>query len=505
MNPQRNVLDPFDIIASFKALHYSGASFPYEPDDIKTVIHAAIKPKGRPNQQEQGGLKEQIWYTVKQNEITAKQLHSLVKKKILDYIDSAQDVPEKDRRRARFWANQFISAWSPANCFWTNSRAVKDFLDSDGNSLTAGMMNWLKDLTDQDWLVKLSDPGTFKLGHDIARTPGKIVFRNDLMELIQYEPSTETTYTIPVVLIQPWINKYYIFDLRRENSFVRYLRNRHFTVFITSWKNPGTLLAALMAWLNRGFIPKRALPVNSWTLFASLVDFSDPGELDVFISPNIVWTIESLMRNPGYLDKQYIGMVFRMLRPGSLIWRYYVHNYLQGSKLPKSDVLFWNSDNTRLPEKMTSTYLNEFYLNNRLCQKDSLKMGGRRIDLGRVGQTVYVVGTQKDHISPWKEVFKIGGLIKGKTRYVLVDDGHIVGIVNPPSAQNRRRYRSGIDYKTGDPETWYRDQTVHKGSWWPDWAEWLSRRCGPLASSPSIGNETYPMLGEAPGTYVKET
>lgn len=536
--------DPFEILSSFTALHQSGAACPCEPDDIMTVLNAAARP--RQDGKKSDGIKNHIWEAVKENATAAKQLHRLFKKRVEDYIASAGDVPEKDRQRAAFWANQMVSAWSPTNFFWTNPTAVKRCLDSDGKSLGHGMENWLTDLKDQDFMVKLSDPQAFRLGETLAHTPGRVVLRNELMELIQYEPATPTTHLTPIVFIQPWINKYYIFDLTPENSFVRYLRDRQFTVFITSWKNPGTpmrhmdienymfdgalkaieavidicgvkqvhaagyciggtILAALMAWLNRGFVPKRSLPIAHWTLFSSLVDFSNPGELGVFISPKILTTIKSMMRIPGFLDKQYIGMAFRMLRPDSLIWRYHAHNYLMGGKVPESDVLFWNSDNTRLPEKMTLGYLKNFYLDNRLCLADSLQMGGRPIDLGRIGQDLFVVGAQKDHISPWKETFKTCGLVNGRVRYLLSNDGHIAGIVNPPTPHNRHRYRSGMVLKSDDPEKWCQDHPLCNGSWWPDWTQWLSKRCGPLGAPPGLGSKTYPVLGTAPGTYVMET
>lgn len=544
MNFQGDISDPFDIVSSFMALHRFGASPCFEQEDIMTILGAAAPVRGKAKKEDED-IKTQIWEAVKENANAARQLHLLFKKKILDYIASAQDVPEKERQRAAFWANQMVCAYSPSNFFWTNPMAVKRCLDSDGESLAHGMESWFTDLMDEDFLTKLSDPRKFRLGENLAHTPGRVVFKNELMELIQYEPATLKTHATPIVLIQPWINKYYIFDLTPENSFVRYLRDRQFTVFITSWKNPGTrmrhidienymfdgvlkaveaardicgvkqvhaagyciggtILAALLAWLNRGVVPKRSLPIAHWTLFSSLVDFSNPGELGVFISPKILSTLESMMRIPGFLDKRYIGLAFRMLRPDSLIWRYHAHNYLMGGELPQSDLLFWNSDNTRLPEKMTTSYLKDFYLDNRLCQPDSLEMGGRPIDLGRIGQDLYAVGAMKDHISPWQETFKICRLVKGATRYLLSTDGHIAGIVNPPSDQNRRKYRTGPVLKTDDPDQWCQDQAVCTGSWWPDWTEWLARRCGALGPPPALGSQTYPVLGTAPGAYVME-
>lgn len=545
MNLPGEIPDPLDIVSSFLSIQRSETTYDFNLDEIDRIIKTAATPVNKQPPESKDEYKTYLYEMVKKNTVAARQFHGWLKKGLLSYIDSAVDIPDRDKQRASFWAGQMISAWSPSNFFWTNLSAVKRFLDSDGKSLFHGMENWLSALTNPDDLVKISDPTAYRLGENLAYTPGKVVFKNDLVELIQYKASTKKTYAIPIVLIQPWINKYYIFDLTRKNSLVRYLRDQGFTVFITSWKNPGTqmrgidfenymldgalqsieaakdicgvkqvhaagyciggtLVAALMAWLNRGFVPKRSLPVAHWSVFSTMVDFSNPGILGVFITPNILKTIESFMQGPGYLDKNCIGRVFRMLKPDSLIWQYYAHNFLQGGDLPQSDVLFWNSDNTNLPEKMMSTYLKDFYLENKLCQPDELQLGKRKIDLGRIGQPLYAVGALKDHISPWKETFKIGWLVKGETRYVISTDGHIAGIVNPPTKQNRRKYRTGHVSSLDDPDTWFENQEIFKGSWWPDWVDWLSNQCGPLVPAPNLGSLNYPVLYNAPGTYATE-
>lgn len=546
MNLNGMMFDPFDILSSFLKVHQSGSWHSFKQEQLiesieeiaAAVDHRAIA--GKPSD----GYKGAIYDAVKENSGILRVYHGILKKWVRHYIESAQDISQEERQRALFWADQVINGASPSNFFWTNPLAVKRFLDSDGQSLVNGLKSCLNDIQDRELLVKISDPKSFKVGENLAYTPGEVVLRNGIMELIQYRAATKSTFSIPIIFLQPWINKYYIFDLTEENSFVRYLRDNQFTVFITSWRNPGpdmrnidfedymfkgaikaieaardicgadqvhvagyciggTMLAALMAWLNQGGM-KETLPVAHWTLFSTLVDFSNPGELGVFINEKIINTVESIMGKVGYLDKRYIAMAFRLLRSDSLIWHYFTHNYLQGGALPKSDVLYWNSDNTRLPEKMASLFLREFYLNNRLCQKDGLQLGGRPIDLGTISQPLYAVGALQDHIAPWKETYRTCQLIKGTSRYVITGDGHITGIVNPPSKYNRKRFQAGRVLKRGDADGWATKQKSHQGSWWPDWIKWLSNKCGPLILPPSTGNRNYPPVDKAPGSYVME-
>ena len=364
------------------------------------------------------------------------------------------------------------------------------------------------------------------------------------MELIQYAPRTETTFPIPIILIQPWINKYYILDMTEEKSLVAYLLKQGFTVFVVSWKNPssdmsnvtfedymlrgalkaievareicgaeqvhaagycigGTVLSALLAYLNKG--PRDvAVPVRDFTLFATLIDFSSPGELEVLVTEEFVKIIEETIQKDGYLDKKYMAAAFRALRPNNLIWHYYVHNYLRGEVPPKSDYLFWNSDSTRLPAAMCSYYLREFYLNNNLVKEDKLHLGNRPINLRRIGQPLYLVGTEQDHICPWKEAFKIFGLVSGPKRFALSDEGHITGIVNPPSARSRRKcWVSDINGAAG-PDEWLSEQQEQLGSWWPDWVRWLMEKSGERAEPPGMGSDKYNVLQKAPGSYVLE-
>ena len=470
------------------------------------------------------------------------QYHRVLGDWVTDYIGKAPDLNPLSRLRTLFWMRQITEMLSPANFFWTNPKAVQRMIDTQGESLYKGLHNRLEDLQQQHGLVGLVDPSSFELGRNLAATPGQVVYRNHLLELIQYTPRTDMVWQTPVVLIQPWINKYYIFDLSAQNSFVSYLVGQGFTVFITSWKNPdpgmrnvtfedylrhgalqavtvarqicncdavhaagycigGTLLAVLLAWLGAQTSPS---PIVDGTLFASLLDFSQPGDLGALIHPRAVEAIEQLAASKGILEERHIAMAFRMLNPGDLIWRYVANNYFYGETPPRSDMLYWNSDGTNLPHAMCIDYLKWFYLENRLTKPNALTIDGVPIDLKNVGLPMFVVGSAKDHICPWPSTFETCRLTGAKIRYVLADEGHITGIVNPPSPWSRKQYWAGTATRRRDPAKWLRRQTPGKGSWWPDWVAWLKPRSGRRIPPPSMGSGTYPPIVPAPGSYVFE-
>jgi polyhydroxyalkanoate synthase len=344
------------------------------------------------------------------------------------------------------------------------------------------------------------------------------------------------------VIVAPWINKYYILDLDAQKSLVRFLVSRGFTVFMTSWKNPGpeardwgledymlegvlravevareitgaervhaagycvggTILTALMAWLNRDGAPP---PIAHFTLLTALADFAAPGDIEFFIDGDSLEYLEGLMERTGYLDGGAMAWSFRMLRSNGLIWHYVVHGYLYGEAPPPLDVLYWNTDTTRLPARMHATYLRECYIKNALVQADGLTIGGRGIDLGRIDQPLYMVGTEQDHIAPWKETFKLCRIVQGPVRYVLATSGHIMGVVSPPVDPPKRRYWVGDTEGHRDPEAWRAALPKVTGSWWEDWAGWLGERCGPMVPPPTLGSTRHPVLADAPGTYVLE-
>lgn len=393
--------------------------------------------------------------------------------------------------------------------------------------------------------VQMVDRSAFTVGGNLAHTAGAVVFRNPLIELIHYAPVQDKVRGIPVLFVPPWINKFYILDLNERKSLVHYLLGRDFDVYIISWKNPtaemagttfedylfegvlqaikvackasgkrqvhavgycigGTALATLMAWLNREYRNKPGMPVAHWTLLASLVDFSRPGEIESFISEESILAIESIMAQQGFLAGRQLGPTFRMLRPNPLIWHYVVDSYLYGEAPPAFDVLFWNVDGTRMPRTMHSFYLREFYLHNRLAQKDAIALGGHPIDLGAITQPLYAVGTEEDHITPWRGTFKICHLVNGSVRYVLSTSGHILGIINPPVDPPKREYWAGDYGGETEGKLWRAKCEKIPGSWWEDWSHWLEQRCGELRTAPAVATAAHPALCEAPGAYVLE-
>jgi Poly(3-hydroxyalkanoate) synthetase len=470
-----------------------------------------------------------------------KEYYLLCTRTVEDAIYSTPDVPEKKRRQAAFWARQLFNSIAPGNFLWTNPEALKRMISTGGQSLMEGYRMWLEDLKDGE--LDMVDQSAYKLGKDIANTPGEVVFRNELLELIQYAPTTNETHQIPVVFIAPWINKYYILDIEPKKSLVRYLVSQGFTVFITSWKNPGpemrdttfedymtkgalkiidiarkicdveqvhavgyciggTMLAALQAWAARG--QDSSSPVAHWTLFTALIDFSSPGDMGAFITEDSIRWLEQRMEEQGYLNGRDMGTAFRWLRPNSLIWRYVVNNYLYGDKPPPLDVLQWNVDCTRLPKSMHSFYLREFYLNNRMIEPDALVLAERPIDLRKIKEPLYVVGTEQDHIAPWKETFKIAQYVSAPVRYVLASSGHILGILSQPVTPPKRHYWAGDASGLSDPDAWRQKIKKMPGSWWNDWVAWLREGCGPMVPARTPGSTAYPSHAHAPGVYVFE-
>ncbi len=550
-------MDPFDILSALQDVQQCWRDRPLELarrqadlalqlqeatlEELKDSLHL-----GKSETAEQTG-KPDFLDALKSAGQLARRHHSICQTWIRELIVQSPGLEGRQRERMLFWTRLFLNGLSPSNYFWTNVSAVKRFMDSNGESLARGLRSFAEDLLEGHPLMRMADTRAFRVGCDVATTPGAVIFRNDLMELIQYEPTTATTYPVPVVFIQPWINKFYIFDLTPPASFVRYLRDRGFTVFIISWKNPdpsmrnvtfddymlrgalqairvasavcrgapvhatgycigGTALSALMAWLNRE-PPRetRRFPVADWSLFSTLVDFSEPGDIGFFVTQKSVEWLEAAMEARGVLSEKWIELAFRLLGSDSLIWRNMTNSLLHGLPPPKSDLLFWNSDSTRLPAAMGSFYLREFYLNNKLVGKDALRLGGRPIDLERITQPLYAVGTQLDHICPWKSTFKICDKVRSPVRYVLSSEGHITGIVNPPSDTSRRKFWAGEARGETDPDRWLGRQEERRGSWWEDWTQWLIARSFSPGAPPELGSRRHPPLERAPGTYVMES
>jgi len=459
-----------------------------------------------------------------------------------DMLYDTPGLSQKERRRAAFWWRNGLNAVSPSNFLFTNPVAMRKAIESRGESLTRGFHNFLDDLAAGN--IRMTRPEDFKVGVNLAVTPGKVVFRNGLLEVLHYTPTQPKVRQMPIVIVTPWINKFYILDLNPRKSMIRFLLDQGFDVFITSWKNPGeemrdvsfdayltegiqplidvarrlsgapkvhaagyciggTALATYMAWANRHFAADE-VPVAHWTLFTTLVDFHKPGDIEVFVDEGSIRFITQNMERKGYLDGAEMASAFRLLRANSLIWNYVVHGWLYGETPPPFDVLYWNMDTTRMPYAMHSWYLRELYLHNRLIEKDALTVAGERIDLGAISQPVYAVSAEDDHIAPWRQTFRTMNYVAGGKRFVLSSSGHILGIVNPPVKPPKRSYWVGQARRSDKPDEWRAGLKNRDGSWWDDWMEWLKPQCGELVDAPPVVSEAVPALGDAPGSYVLE-
>jgi polyhydroxyalkanoate synthase len=468
----------------------------------------------------------------------------LVTRSVQDALFKTPGLSGKERRRAAFWWRIWFNAVAPTSFLPTNPVAMRKALETRGESLMRGAQNFIEDL--KAGTIRMTDPSDFKVGKNLATTPGAVVFRNRLLEVVHYTPLTTEVHQTPIVIVTPWINKFYILDLNPKKSLIQYLLKRGYSVFITSWKNPGadmrdvgfddyltdgidqivrvareftgsrqvhavgyciggTLTATYMAWLNRRHPDPADVPVAHWTLFTTLTDFRSPGDIEVFIDEGSVRWLSNTMATRGYLDGKEMATSFRLLRANSLIWHYIVHGYLYGEKPPPFDVLYWNMDTTRMPYRMHDFYLREMYLNNNLSRKDALTIAGQPIDLTRIVQPLYSVSAVDDHIAPWRQTFRINNLAAGPKRYVLSSSGHILGIVNPPVTPPKRSYWVAEAHRRDNPEQWQQGAKEHYGSWWEDWDAWLAPQCGPMVAALPAATGAFPNLADAPGTYVLET
>ncbi len=469
-----------------------------------------------------------------------KQFYLLAARWLEAMVDGAEGIEPRTRQKALFYLRQFLSAAAPTNFIATNPKVIRATTETNAENLRKGFANLLDDMERSrgPLQIALTDTSAFTLGENLASTPGKVVYQNDLMQLLQYAPTTETAYRRPLLIVPPWINKYYVLDMQPKNSFIRWAVGEGHTVFVISWVNPSGPLAAKtfddyllegpMAALDAigeatgadkinalgycigGTLLACALArmaalgderVASATFFTTMVDFNDPGELGVFIDEEQIGRIETYMEKKGFLDGSQMSQVFSMLRENDLIWSAFISNYLLGKDPPPFDLLYWNSDSTRMPAKMHGFYLREMYLNNRLVEPDALTIAGQPIDLRRIRVPAYILSAREDHIAPWMSSFAATRLYAGPVRFVLAASGHIAGVINPPAAgkynywTNRRRVKS--------PDTWLKGAERHDGSWWPDWSAWVKRRAAGMVRARVPGAGALPALEEAPGSYVK--
>jgi polyhydroxyalkanoate synthase len=471
-----------------------------------------------------------------------KQWYLFSTRMLQDALYQTPGLSPKERRRAAFWWRQWLNAIAPTNFLLTNPVAMRKAVDSRGESLRRGFDIFFKDM--QAGNIRMTGQEDFAVGKNLATTAGAVVFRNHLLELIHYAPTAAQVRPMPIVIVTPCINKYYVLDLQPKKSLIKYLLDQGFDVYITSWKNPGadmrntsfedyitegvgeavrvacelsgsekvhaagyciggTLLTAYMAWQSK-LLPREQVPVAHWTLLCTLVDFQSPGDIEVFIDDaSVTWLIDS-MRTRGYLDGSDMATTFRLLRSNSLIWHYMVHGWLYGEPLPPSDILYWNMDCTRMASRMHEFYLRELYLNNNLVKPNALNIGGVPLELASIHVPLYQVSAEDDHITPWRQTFRINGHVTGEKRFVLSSSGHILGIVNPPVTPPKRRFQVGRAHRGQAADAWLAGAQRHEGSWWEDWTAWLGARCGEPRTPPPLANGEFPKLAEAPGTYVLE-
>jgi polyhydroxyalkanoate synthase len=457
-------------------------------------------------------------------------------KNLLEHME--HDDPSTTKR-IRFFTKQYLDALSPANFAHTNPQIMTETVQSQGKNLLQGLHNLLSDIEkgSANLNIKMTDTQAFKIGENIATTPGKVIFRNEMMELIQYTPATAQVGAVPLLIIPPWINKYYILDLSPNNSFISWIVSQGITVFIISWINPnkhfaqkglydylqegprtaidvikkqrsvpqvnalgfcigGTLLATLLAY-NKAH---KDQSIKSATFLAAMIDFSDPGDISVFIDEQQIQKLEKEMESKGYLAGTFMASSFNSLRANDLVWSFFIKNYLQGKSPVPFDILYWNSDSTNMPATMHSQYLRWMYLHNDLIKPGKIKLNNTPIDVTQITTPTFFVSTEKDHIAPWKTTYTGFELMKGPKRFLLGGSGHIAGIINAPSL-NKYGYRTNTATKSTADE-WMAKSKEHLGSWWPEWVKWLHQHSGEKITAPKFDKLPYPPLMDAPGSYV---
>ena len=451
------------------------------------------------------------------------------------------DVDEHTRQKAAFYIKQIANAIAPSNFVLTNPELLRETLESKAENLVRGMRMLAEDIKAGHGNLKItqSDPNAFEVGRNLALTPGKVIFQNELFQLLQYEATTPDVLKVPLLIVPPWINKFYILDLTPEKSFIKWCVDSGLTVFVVSWVNPdarlakksfeqymregviaaldaveeatgekqihtigycvgGTLLAITLAYLAA----KQDTRVVSATLFAAQVDFTFAGDLKVFVDEERIQQLEAHMKEQGYLEASRMATAFNMLRSNDLVWPYVINNYMRGKKPFAFDILFWNSDATRMPAANHSFYLRNCYLNNTLAE-GKMKIGGETLDLKKVMVPVYNLATREDHIAPAKSVLFGSKLFGGPVKYVLAGSGHIAGVVNPPSNKPKYQYWTGTTASGSDVDKWLAKATGHPGSWWPDWLDWIRARGAETVPARVIGGGKFIPLENAPGSYVK--
>ena len=468
-----------------------------------------------------------------------KQSYLLTARYVQGAVKDVEGVEDRTARKVDFYTRQFVDAIAPSNFFLTNPEVLRATIESRGENLLNGLENLLEDLERGRGrlAIKMTDMEAFRLGENIAVTPGKVVYQNDLMQLIQYAPTTAVVQRRPLLIIPPWINKYYILDLRPNNSFIRWAVGQGHTVFVISWVNPdqqlaaktfsdymregplaaldaieaatgereanvigyclgGTLLACTLAYLA----VKADRRIKSATYFVTMLDFTEAGELSVFIDEEQLTALEERMNARGYLEGRDMATTFNMLRANDLIWSFVVNNYLLGKSPFPFDLLYWNADSTRMPAAMHSFYLRKMYQENLLVKPGGIALDGVPIDLQKVKTPSFLLSTREDHIAPWRSTYAATRLLAGPVKFVLSASGHIAGVVNPPGSKYGH-WENDTNPPTADE--WLAGATAHLESWWPGWERWVSRYAGGEVPARHPGDGKLTPIEDAPGSYVK--
>jgi polyhydroxyalkanoate synthase len=484
-------------------------------------------------------FKDEAW---RDNEVFdfIKQSYLLSARFFQSVVGGVDGLDPKTAQKLDFYTRQFVDAMSPSNFLLTNPEVLRRTAETGGENLLKGLSHLLADLErgKGKLRIRMTDDSKFRVGENIAVTPGKVVYQNDLMQLIQYNPTTETVLKRPLVIFPPWINKFYILDLRPKNSFVRWAVEQGHTVFVVSWVNPsgdlaekgfddymregifgaleaieratgekqvnaigyclgGTLLATTLAHMA----VKKDARIKSATFFVTMTDFEEAGELGVFIDEEQLHALEEKMQQRGYLEGAEMATTFNMLRANDLIWSFVVNNYLMGQEPFPFDLLYWNDDSTRMPAKMHSFYLRRMYQQNDLVKPGAIELLGTPIDLRKIKVPSYLVSTREDHIAPWKSTYRATQIYSGPVRFVLAASGHIAGVVNPPDSG---KYSHWVNEQLPpDPEEWFKGATELAGSWWPDWHRWVTALGKDQVPARQPGDGKLAVIEDAPGGYVK--
>jgi polyhydroxyalkanoate synthase len=469
-----------------------------------------------------------------------KQSYLITARHIHDTVRGVEGMDETTEKKVHFFTRQFIDALSPSNFALTNPEVFRETVKTQGQNLIKGFNNLLRDIEEGNGSlrIKMTDTTAFELGKNVATTPGKVIFQNDLIQLLQFNPTTKEQFKRPLLVFPPWINKYYILDLREKNSFIKWATDQGHSVFVMSWVNPdeklaqksfedyltdaalaavdkvcehtgekeinaaayclgGTLLGSTLAYMAA----KKDKRIASATFFTTMLDFSIPGELGVFIDEQQVASLEKKMQERGFLEGTEMAGTFNMLRSNDLIWSFVVNNYLMGKDPFPFDLLFWNSDSTRMPYAMHSFYLRNMYMKNLLKEPGGITLNGVAIDLGKIKTPSYFISAIEDHIAPWKSTYLGAQRFAGPVRFVLGGSGHIAGIVNPPAAN---KYGYWLNDKLGETaDHWLEGAKQQPGSWWTDWQQWVTAQDDTKVAARNPSKGKLKVIEDAPGSFAK--